>query len=160
MRIQASKLVGVGVSAVLLTACQCLPVPESDTTPPTAYIKAEFRDAANNTVTKELTAGSADLLVQVPLNTEVTILFGAGDQQGVRKVTLARSLTIQNPSGSISQGSMPSVVVTGSCPRATLIGTNKMVLSGGSTRYEFSVSSTNWLGQSAATGVLKLKTPN
>lgn len=140
-----------------VSACQCLPQPSSDASPPTAAIMVEFRQPGGQRVTQSRTAGEPDITVVADKGDTVTAVYSGGDPEGIRKIELVYDMSYSTGT-TIVRPLLTPISLTGNCPRKALLNTHNFAADIHPWRYEFSTRSENWIGSSTSSGKITVRT--
>lgn len=148
----------LALPALLLAAgCECLPVPSSDASPPSAGVVVEYREPGGQRVTRTIGVGDPDITVTADKSDVVAVVYSGGDDQGLRTVELVYDMKYSTGS-TIVQPLLQALEVTATCPKKLLMGSHNFGPDGNPWRYEFASRSDNWLGTSATSGKVTVQT--
>lgn len=144
--------------ALLLAGCKCLPVPASDTTPPTPVLTIEYTDMNGTVRTQMIGSGTPAMTIDFMRSRDLTVLVSGTDNEGVRSVHLDYDMDISSPPGTIIQPILEAIGAESSCPRQTL--TQSHTFTAPPTEilnYTFSCRAVNWLNLSRSTAVVTMR---
>lgn len=145
------------VLLLCLSGCSCLPVPSSDSTPPTAALLVEYRVPGGERVTKSVDVNDPDLTIVASPNDRVAVLYSGGDDEGLRKVELEYDTWHRIGCCSVEQGGAVAKFEQSNCPKKMLAGRENFNPVGG-WNYRFRTRSENWIGTSTRTATLTVMT--
>jgi hypothetical protein len=153
-----SRLRFAYVLIVLLAGCECLPVPTADPSPPGAGIIVEYRPATGGArVTRTLGVGDPDATVDADKNDVVAVVYSGSDEQGVRSAKLEYDMSYSTGT-TIVQPLLAEIKVASSCPKKTVLDAHNFESDGHPWRYKFASRAENWLGGTATSGTLTVRT--
>jgi hypothetical protein len=128
---------------------ECLPEPESDTTPPTAGALISYY-VNGNSETKTVSAEDPPTSVEADEDRDIVVIYSGQDEEGLRSLHL--SVTVYRTMGGIGQTEHWSVApITLSCPKELLLGQMEFERDKGERTIRMTVQSENWLGLTTTT---------
>ena len=141
-----------------LAMCKCLPIPATDTTPPTAGLIVEYRPVGGGPRTTVTVSNTdSEVTVQALKNDKVAIIYSGGDPQGIRRVDLRYDMSYSR-NGVLVQPLLNAINVQSDCPRDPLVGAKNFGPSNEPWNYTFASEATNWLGATMRSATVKVRT--
>jgi len=141
-----------------LAACECLPIPSTDTSPPTAGLIVEFRPVGGGPrTTVTVSPTDSDVTVQAAKNDTVAVVYSGGDPQGIRRVDLDYDMSYSTGT-TIVRPLLAAINVTSDCPRNPFTGAKNFDASNNPWVYTFASSATNWLGANTKSAKVTVRT--
>jgi len=122
MERNVSGKVAVLLICLVLTGCNCLPAPTSDSSPPGAGLTVEFRSpGARTRQTTQVTATDADQSIVADKNDVIAVMYKVGDPEGLRSVKLDYDIRLYSNPGVSRGGLLRAIgVESGFCCSAVL----------------------------------------
>lgn len=151
------RLTCLVASLVLLAGCQCLPAPVSDASLPAAGVLVEYREPGGQRVTRSLGAGDADSTVIADKDDTVTVVYSGSDDQGIRSAELIYDMWYSTGT-SIVRPLLAQRKTTVGCPRKLVLDSENFGPDVHRWTYEFATRSENWVGGTAQSGKVTVKT--
>lgn len=141
----------------ILGGCKCLPVPDQDTTPPTAGLTIEWRSPGGETKSQTFTEGDADITIRASKDRVIVVLYSGGDAEGLKSVKLSYDMS-RNTGTSIIQPLLVPIEVVVNCPKKALLESHNFEPAGLPWKYEFETVSRNWIGNETRSARITVRT--
>lgn len=140
-----------------IAGCNCLPVPTSDSSPPSAGLVIEWRDIQGQTQSQTFSQLDSDVTITASKNHVIAVLYLGLDNQGMRSIHLKYGMFYSSGT-SVTRPLLVPIEVVSSYPRKTLTGAENFEPDGQAWHYTFTTESKNWLDLTTRSATIKVNT--
>ncbi len=140
------------------TGCKCLPVPSSDSSPPSAGLIIEFEDTDGLVRSRTFSADDSDVTISASKDHVIAVLYIGSDTKGIRSIHLDYDMILVG-TGTVTRPLVTAIYQTTGCPCSFLTGAHNFGGPGSQAWiYKFTARSENWVGLTTRSATITVKT--